>query len=75
MADLWQLWQPYAWAGGFEALPRHRDTSRLARFSGDGVGTAYTSRLPVNAEEWTAAGSQRRDRRGDDARYLFHLRK
>ena len=43
--------------------------------TGDGVGTAYTSRLRVNAEEWTAPGSQRRDRRGDDAGYDAHSRK
>ena len=46
----------------------------------DGVGTAYTSRLLVNAEEWTTPARQRRDRRGDrdrrdDAGGELHLRK
>ena len=42
---------------------------------GDGVGTAYTSRILVNAEAWTAPGeSQRRDRRGDGAVHDAHMR-
>ena len=50
--------------------------ARTGSTDGDGVGTAYTSRLLVNAEEWTAPGeSQRRDRRGDDAGYDAHSRK
>ena len=42
---------------------------------GDGVGTAYTARILVNAEEWTAPVRHRRDCRGDGAEHELHLRK
>ena len=58
MADLWQLWQLYARLGP-AALRHCLDIEILADLAwfGDGVGTAYTSRILVNAEEWTAPGA------------------